>query len=183
MNKLWILTMVAAGCCTAAMAAEGQADPAKVFTGEVKQVEGEFVSLAEAMPGDKYNFAPTGGEFKGVRTFAAQVKHVASVNYIVGAALLGEKPPVDTGGESGPASMTSKEEIVNYIKASFAYCEKAVATITAKNILDQIDSPFGDGKYSRVGAAGIIGWHSFDHYGQMVVYARMNGVVPPASKQ
>jgi uncharacterized damage-inducible protein DinB len=175
-------TVLVSMLATVALYAGGPADPAKVFGGEVKQVESEFVSLAEAMPADKYDFAPATGEFKAVRTFAQQVKHVASVNYIVAAAVLGGKPPVDTGGEAGPVDVKSKDDIVKYLKASFAYCEKAAASLTAKNLLDEIDSPFGDGKSSRLGTATVIGWHSFDHYGQMVVYARMNGVVPPASK-
>ncbi len=97
---------------------------------DVTMIEGEFVPAADAMPEDKYGFAPTNGEFKGVRTFADQVKHVAAVNYLVGAAILGEKPPVDTGGESGPASMTSKADIVAFAKQSFDYAHKAVASIT-----------------------------------------------------
>ena len=74
---------------------------AQVLDHSVAGVEGEFVPAAEAMPEDKYSFAPTNGEFKGVRTFAQQVRHVAAVNYLVGAAILGEKPPVELGGENG----------------------------------------------------------------------------------
>jgi DinB superfamily len=75
-------------------------------------VEKEFVSAADAMPEDKYNFAPTSGEFKGVRTFAQQVKHVAAVNYLIFSDMLGEKPPVEIGGENGPDSITSKTDIM-----------------------------------------------------------------------
>src|ERR1700680_4702745 len=98
-------------------------------------IEHEFVEAAEAMPEDKYSFAPTSGEFKGVRTFAQQVKHVAAVNYIVGAAILEEKPPVEVGGESGPDSMKSKAEIVKYLKESFTYVHKAVGTIDEGNLV------------------------------------------------
>src|ERR1700736_4087428 len=82
-------------------------------------IEHEFVPAADAMPEDKYSFAPTNGEFKGVRTFAQQVKHVAAVNYMVGAAILEEKPPVELGGENGPDSMKTKADIVKFIKDSF----------------------------------------------------------------
>src|SRR6516164_11840869 len=82
-------------------------------------VEQEVISAAEAMPEDKYSFAPTNGEFKGVRTFAEQVKHVAAVNYLVAAAVLQEKPPVELGGENGPDSVKSKAEIVKFLKDSF----------------------------------------------------------------
>jgi uncharacterized damage-inducible protein DinB len=145
-------------------------------------VEQEFVAAADAMPEDKYSFAPTNGEFKGVRTFAQQVKHVAAVNYIFGAAILSEKVPVDVGDESGPASLTTKADILKYLKESFVYVHKAVATINEKNVVETVRSPFGEGSVSRLGLATSVPAHGYDHYGQMVVYLRMNGIVPPASR-
>lgn len=140
----------------------------------------EFTGAADAMPEDKYSFAPTNGEFKGVRTFAQQVKHVAAVNYIFGAAILNEKPPVDVGGESGPDSIKSKAEIMDFLKSSFAYLHKAVASISDKNSLDEV-SLFGM-KMTRLSVGDFSTAHPFDHYGQMVEYLRMNGIIPPASR-
>jgi hypothetical protein len=154
----------------------------QILDGGVKTIEGEFVPAAEAMPEDKYGFAPTSGEFKGVRTFAQQIKHVSAVNYMVAAAILGEKPPVELGSENGPDSIKTKADIVKFAKDSFAYAHKAVATITAENAAGEIKSPFGEGKATRLGMAGVFAWHGFDHYGQMVEYLRMNGIVPPASR-
>jgi uncharacterized damage-inducible protein DinB len=148
----------------------------------VSNTEEEFVPAAEAMPEDKFDFAPTNGEFKGVRTFAQQIKHVAAVNYEVGAAILEQKPPVDLNGEAGPASITSKADIIKFLKDSFAYVHKAVATINDSNLTETVRSPFGEGKVTRLGIATAISWHAYDHYGQMVVYLRMNGIVPPASR-
>jgi uncharacterized damage-inducible protein DinB len=145
-------------------------------------LEREFVPAAEAMPEDKYGFAPTDGEFKGVRTFAQQIKHVAAVNYIFGAAILNEKPPADAVSEEGPASVTSKEDILKYLKDSFAYVHKAVQTINEKNLVEPVKSPFGEGSVTRLGLATSVAAHGFDHYGQMVVYLRMNGIIPPASR-
>jgi uncharacterized damage-inducible protein DinB len=145
-------------------------------------MEKEFIPAVEAMPADKFDFAPTSGEFKGVRNFGAQAKHVAAVNYLLAAALLGEKPPVDTGGENGPDSAKSKDQIVKFVQDSFAYTHKALATLNDKNLIEMIDGPFGD-KSSRLATANITIWHSFDHYGQMVEYLRMNGIIPPASRQ
>jgi len=148
----------------------------------VMNMENEFVPAADAMPEDKYGFAPTNGEFKGVRTFAQQVKHVAAVNYELGAAILEEKSPVDLNDEAGPASITSKADIIKYLKESFEYVHKAIATINEKNLVETVKSPFGEGKVSRLGLATSISWHGYDHYGQMVVYLRMNGIIPPASR-
>jgi uncharacterized damage-inducible protein DinB len=166
-----------------AQAADGRKSVAQALDSGVKSVEGEVVPAAEAMPEDKYAFAPTNGEFKGVRSFAQQVKHIAAVNYIVAAGILGEKPPVETGGESGPEAMKSKADIVKFLKDSFAYAHKATASITDANATEPIPSPFGEGKTTRLESATVFTWHSFDHYGQIVVYLRMNGIIPPASRR
>ncbi len=155
----------------------------QVSTGGISNLENEFVPAADAMPEDKYSFAPTDGEFKGVRTFAQQVKHVAAVNYILAAAILEEKPPTDTGGEKGPDAITSKADIMKFLKDSFAYVHKAAATINDKNAVSNIKDPFGEGTATRLGMATAVAWHGFDHYGQMVVYLRMNGIIPPASRK
>ena len=145
-------------------------------------VEKEFVPAADAMPDDKYNFAPTNGEFKGVRTFAQQVKHIAAVNYMIGASILVEKPPVELGGENGPDAIASKADIIKFLKESFAYLHKAVASVNENNLTDPIKSPFGQGKTTRLGMSTLAVGHCFDHYGQMVEYLRMNGIIPPASR-
>ena len=154
----------------------------QVLDGSAGNMEREFVSAAEAMPEDRYGFAPSSGEFKGVRTFAQQVKHVAAVNYILGASILQEKPPADVAGESGPDSITTKTDILKYLKASFEYAHKAIGTINEKNLLAPIKWPFGDRPSSRLELAGVVTSHGFDHYGQIVIYLRSNGIVPPASR-
>ena len=155
---------------------------AQVLDHSIAGVESEFVPAAEAMPEDKYSFAPTNGEFKGVRTFAQQAKHVAAVNYLVGAAILEEKPPVELEGENGPDSVKTKADMVKFLKDSFTYVHRAIATINDGNLLKPIKSPFGEGMVTRLGMATLIVGHCFDHYGQMVEYLRMNSIVPPASR-
>lgn len=154
----------------------------QVLNRTVSNLEYEFVPAADAMPEDKYGFAPTNGEFKGVRTYAEQIKHVAAVNYELASAILMEKPPVEINGESGPASITSKAEILKYLKDSFVYVHKALDTINEQNLVETVKSPFGEGMVTRLGLATSVSWHGYDHYGQMVVYLRMNGIIPPASR-
>jgi uncharacterized damage-inducible protein DinB len=144
-------------------------------------VEHDVIPTAEAMPEDKYDFAPTTGEFKGVRTFAQQVKHIATANYMFGSVVLAEKPPLDLGGENGPDSIKTKADIMKYLNDSFAYLHKALASLTDENQLQQVDSPFGM-KGPRLAFASFAVAHPLDHYGQMVEYLRMNGIVPPASR-
>jgi hypothetical protein len=173
-----VWTSLAAG---SAKAAENPS-VAQVLNDSVSGPEKELMSTADAMPAEKYAFAPTSGEFKGVRTFGDQLRHIAAVNYILGASIFGEKPPVDVGGESGPATIKTKAEILKFTAESFAYLHKAIATISDKNFLAPIKNPFGDASTTRLGLAVIAAGHIFDHYGQMVEYLRLNGIVPPASR-
>jgi hypothetical protein len=178
----WLLgATIALACCSFA-AAKDAGTIATVLDKNITSVEKDVVPAAEAMPEDKYTFVPTGGEFKDVRSFAGQVKHIAAVNYIAGAAILGEKPPVDTGEESGPASMTSKADIVKFLKDSFAYAHKATLSISDADAVKMGANPFGKDQVPRMSVPSWIPGHCFDHYGQMVVYLRLNGIVPPASR-
>jgi uncharacterized damage-inducible protein DinB len=155
----------------------------QVVDNATKRLERDFTSAAEAMPEEKYGFAPTNGEFKGVRTFAEQIKHVAATNYLVASLILGEKPPVDINDEKGPDSVKSKTEILKYLKDSYAYAHKAVGTITEANAVEPIPSFDGKSKTTRLSLGMLFSWHGYDHYGQMVEYLRMNGIVPPASRK
>ncbi len=181
-----LLLALGTSVCSLAASAQGKSDQKPTFSSVMNHsltgVEGEVTSAAEAMPDDKFTFAPSQGEFKGVRTFADQVKHIATVNYMIGAAILAEKPPVDVAGENGPANITSKADVVKYLKDSFAYLHKAFDTLNESNILGEVAPPWGSKKASRLGLATIGVAHPFDHYGQMVEYLRMNGIVPPASR-
>ena len=181
-----LLLALGSSICAAPADAQAKTDQkptfATVYDRTLSGIEREVVPAAEAMPDDKFNFAPTQGDFKGVRTFAQQIKHIAAVNYLLGSAILSEKVPVDVGGENGPDSMTSKADIVNFLKDSFTYLHKALGSIDENNILGQVQSPFGSNKVSRMGLSLIAIGHPFDHYGQMVEYLRMNNIIPPASR-
>jgi uncharacterized damage-inducible protein DinB len=156
---------------------------------QVSIIEREFVGAAEAMPEDKYNFAPNslniqGSEFNGVRTFAEQVKHVAATNYLLWGPITGDKSPLpaDSKNENGPESLKTKAEIIQYLKDSFALGHKAAKSLTAENAAAMLPSPFGQGQTTKLFLATFTVAHCFDHYGQMVEYLRMNGIIPPASR-
>jgi uncharacterized damage-inducible protein DinB len=150
-------------------------DPPQVYGRMLNTVEKEFVSAAEAMPEDKFDFAPTQGEFKGVRSFGAQVKHVTEANYYF------------FGGSSLPQAelkakqealekLTSKADIIKALKDSLTQAHKFVDGITLENTFVTTENG------TRGGMAMFGMAHMMDHYGQMVVYLRMNGIVPPASR-
>ncbi len=177
------VSLLAALHCGLAFAAEPPS-PARVFETQLTSLEREFVPLVEAMPESLFTFAPSAGAFKGVRTFAMQSKHVAFVTYEISAVLLGEKNP-SAGGpdENGPADVQSREQVVKYVKDAFAYAHKALAKLTSENLMEQTVDPFNPkGKRTRLDSAIILISHPFDHYGQMVEYARLNNVIPPASR-
>src|SRR5215510_15227501 len=150
----------------------------------LKLVAKEIVSAAEAMPADKYGFAPSDGEFKGVRSFGRQVKHLSATNHILAASALGEDPPRDAGDEMGPETVRTKVEILDYLNSSFAHLEKAIDAIGNKNIPVKSSpiSPLKATEATRLALVVESLVHCFDHYGQMVEYLRMNGVVPPGSR-
>ena len=142
------------------------------------------VWAADAMPADKYGFAPTDGEFKGVRTFGQQIKHLAATNHILAAAALGEEPPAGAGDEMGPETVRTKAEILDYLNGSFEHLATAIDAIGDKNatVKSSPISPLKGTETTRLALAVEAMIHAFDHYGQMVEYLRMNGIVPPASR-
>jgi len=162
---------------------QGAPTVASVVDRDITAIEKQVIDAAEAMPEDKFNFSPeslniSGGEYKGVRTFAVQVKHIASSNYFIWAPITGDKVPENIKDGNGPAELKSKADIIKFLKESFALGHKAAATLTAENMLQ---NP-GNSKSTRLRLATFGVAHAYDHYGQMIEYLRMNGIVPPASR-
>lgn len=156
---------------------------ASTVDAQIGAVEKLVVEAAEAMPEDRFNFTPEslnipGSQYKGVRSFAIQVKHIAASNDVLWAALTGDELPDDLKGGNGPESAKTKADILKLLKDSFALGHRAAATLTPQNMLQ----PAGNGKSSRLHRATFAVAHAYDHYGQMVEYLRMNGIVPPASR-
>ena len=149
--------------------------PAMIFDKLLAGNEKELVDLVEAMPADKFNFAPSapGGDFKGVRTFAAEVKHVTQANYYFfhdpAAPMVDNRADIE--------KLTSKDDIVKALKDSFVVAHKYIGEMTDENAFVMTKN----GTRAGQAAGGIA--HMMDHYGQMVVYLRMNGMVPPASRK
>jgi hypothetical protein len=148
----------------------------------ITMTENEVVPAADAMPGEKYSFAPAVGEFKGVRTFAQQVKHLAANNYRMAAYILNQTPTADQESETGPDTVQSKAQIIEYLKGSFAVLHRAMAAIDEGNMLKPMAAAPSLSQRTRLQLAEDVVAHSYDHYGQMVEYLRMNRIVPPASR-
>jgi uncharacterized damage-inducible protein DinB len=154
-----------------------QASPAQVFGKLISGQEEEIVAVAEAMPADKYNFAPTNGEFKTVRTFGQQLTHIAEAQYYFFGGF-GTKPTIDPKSLD---KLTSKDDIVKAVKDSFAFAHQATLTMTPENAFEEIQER--DGTNTRASITAFSIGHTENHYGQMIEYLRMNGIIPPASRK
>lgn len=158
---------------------------AAVVDKEITNLESLLVSAAEAMPEDKFDSSPenlklAGAEFKGVRTFADQIKHVAADNFAIWAPLTGKPEPAGINAPSGPVAMKSRAEIIGFLKDSFVFAHKAAATMTPENNTEVVE--FRGNKGTRLYLIILAFSHANDHYGQIVEYLRMSGIVPPASR-
>jgi uncharacterized damage-inducible protein DinB len=199
MMKRVIAVLALAACCVMGASAQmaqtapkvpagTMIDPGKSMDGLLTIYESQIVGAAKAMPADKFSFAPSAAIFvpsqkvdymspndKGVRTFGQMVAHIAQANYYFFSTLGGAKPDVDM---KAMGDLTSKDDAVKALEGSFAYAHKQLATLTAANAFASVKD---DSTKTSVAAFGIA--HMCDHYGQLVEYLRMNGIVPPASQK
>jgi uncharacterized damage-inducible protein DinB len=153
---------------------------------EISIVEKELIDAAEAMPEGKFDFSPEklnlpGSDYKGVRTFGEQLKHIAASNYLIWSPITGDKTPDNVNEGKGPENMKAKADIIKFLKDSFAFGHKAVATLNDSNLVQPITRN-NKPPTTRLFLATFAPAHAFDHYGQIVEYLRMNGIVPPASR-
>ena len=161
------------------MGKDGSPSALQVFDKQLSFVEREVMGVVETMPANKFNFAPADGAFKTVRTFGVQARHVGFCLNEVAVALLGE-PMLPHPDQEGPNNLTSKDDVVRYLKDAFAHAHRALGTLTNTNLLEEIADPYVEKlRTTRLDAADIFLSHTWDHYGQMVEYLRMNNLVPP----
>ncbi len=178
--RVWLLLLL---FCAPLAAQSRPPEPrslSEVLEDRTRVVEEQVVSAAEAMPEEKYSFLPAQGEFRGVRSFAEQVKHLAAANHQLAAAALGEEPPAGTRNETAPETVRTKAEILAYLKSSFAALHRASAVVRPDNVTATV--PLRSRMLTRPYLINDALAHASDHYGQMVEYLRMNGIVPPASR-
>jgi hypothetical protein len=143
-------------------------------------LEHDVSRLVEAMPADLYDFRPAEGAFSDVRTFGEHVRHIATLLYMTAAIVQQQPTPYGPGqGDNGPDTVRTKSEALEYLRGALAYARQAVAGLDERNQFDELKTYFGS--QTRVAVASGLLYHSYNHYGQLVVYARMNGVVPPSS--
>jgi len=147
--------------------------PAAVLNSILSDAERDFVDAAEAMPANKFEFVPTGGDFKDARSFAGTVKHVIWANYLLAGRIAGSKQPID---QRAIDSLTDRDQILQQLRESFAAAHKAIDSLSADNMLEG-----GDGRAARLGSAAFVTAHTLAHCGELIEYLRLSGIAPPKS--
>ena len=179
------LLFAATAASSRAEASHSASTFALAIDAEIQNVEGQFVAIAEAMPEGKFDYSPEtlnlpGSDFHGVRTFAAQVKHVAADNFSIWAPIAGKPEAPNLHAPNGPPEMKSRAEILKFLKDSFAYSHEAARNLTSENALKVVD--FRGSRVTQLSLVVLALTHVNDHYGQLVEYVRFCGLVPPGSR-
>jgi hypothetical protein len=146
------------------------------------KIENDILTTAEAMPESKFDFTPESlniknSNFQGVRTFAGQIMHLATDNILIWSAINGDSVRSDIQDVNGPKGIVTKKDIIDYLKSSFTVGRRAIATLTTQNAMDLIE--FRGRNLPKLDLAFYALTHANEHYGQMAMYLRMCGIVPP----
>ena len=155
-------------------AAQDNANPFSTFNkGAYARIKGIMLASAEKMPEESYNFKPV----DSVRSYGQLVGHLADAQYLFCSIALGEKNP-SPGIEK---SKTSKADLITALKEAEAYCDKAYDTMTDASGAQMVKL-FGNDA-PKLDVLVVNNMHNMEHYGNMVTYMRIKGIVPPTSEQ
>ncbi|HEY8937517.1 MAG TPA: DinB family protein [Cyclobacteriaceae bacterium] len=147
----------------------------KESSGSMSYVSGQVMQLAQAIPADKYSWTPK----TGVRTVAQVCAHIISANYFF-ASKLGAKIPDGVKMETIETDLKTKDAIATELKRSYELITTAIKDTKNEALATKVEFPF-PGEYTTMTAILIALGHSNEHLGQLIAYARMNGITPPWS--
>jgi uncharacterized damage-inducible protein DinB len=148
----------------------------KETSGSLSYVSGQVMQLAQAIPGDKYAWTPQAG----VRSIAEVCAHIISANYFF-ASKLGAKIPDGVKMETIEKDLKTKEAITSELKRSYETMIGAIKGADDAALAKKVEFPF-PGEFTGMTAILISLGHSNEHLGQLIAYARMNGITPPWSQ-
>jgi uncharacterized damage-inducible protein DinB len=145
------------------------------YDGECGHVSRQLISLAEAIPADKYQWRPA----PGVRSVSEVYMHIAIANFYL-LSVTGPKMPPDIKSDAMEKTVTSKAQVIQFLKRSLDAVKTARAQLKPGDLQRQVQiegkTVTVDGMYLRI----IV--HDNEHMGQLIAYVRINGIVPPWSK-
>ena len=145
-------------------------------SGSISYAAGQVQQLAAAFPADKYAWTPQ----EGIRSVTQVCTHIISANYFF-ASKLGATLPEDINMETLEKSLTTKDAIAKELKRSFEVISGAIKNTPDTELKDKVEFPF-PGEFTKMTASLIVLSHANEHLGQLIAYARSNGVVPPWSQ-
>lgn len=152
------------------------ASPSQAVLEGWNDVGRKLIAMAEDFPEDKYDFKPTAAQ----RSFAEQLLHAAGANYYFTNPVMGQKPPA--GEDPKRDQYKTKADVVAFVKKSFADGAAAIKAKGDKGMSDLIEDPFAHQQFRISDMAYGFIEHGGEHYGQLVVYYRLSGLVPPESR-
>ena len=177
----WAAMSVAIFCAPVAAQEQPAAQDGNAISRAIRGVwdgaKRNLTESADQMPEADYAFKPT----DQVRTFGQILAHVAGANYIFCSAARGEKSPYEE--DHFEKSVTAKADIVKALGASMAYCDAAFAALSDRSAAETVEMPFNMGKQPRASALIRNAVHLQEHYGNLVTYFRIKGMVPPSSRR
>ena len=173
MMRVAAAAMVATALAIAPLAAQSGDPMTKATKAQFDMVKGYITKAAEQVGEDNYAFKPT----PEVRSFGQLIGHVADSNYMICAAAAGEKSPA-SGIEK---SATTKAALQKVLAEAFAYCDKVFAGMTEKKG-EELVTFFGN-QQPKLAVLAFNTSHDFEHYGNIVTYMRLKGMVPPSSQR
>jgi uncharacterized damage-inducible protein DinB len=189
-KMMLVLAVFMMAACTGPIWAQGQARPAttptQAQTGIAADVLAQWnmagkrlLEMAQDFPEAKLDYRPT----PEVRTFAEQILHATAASALFTGLAQGIKPAsFEEVEKPSREKYKTRAQIVDYIQKTFADGAAAIQKYGDKGLLELVDSPFG-GKVTRASMFTFAAGHVYDHYGQCVIYYRLNGLVPPASRK
>jgi uncharacterized damage-inducible protein DinB len=152
------------------------ASPSQAVLESWNDIGRKLIAMAEDFPEDKYDYKPTPAQ----RTFAEQLLHAANANYFFTNITLGQKAPAEEDPKRD--QYKTKAAVAAFVKKAFADGAAAIKAKGDKGMSDIIIDPFGHQQVRISDAAYGFIEHSGEHYGQLVVYYRLSGLVPPESR-
>jgi uncharacterized damage-inducible protein DinB len=147
-------------------------------------VKGDVIAAAEIMPESGYSLKID----PDVRSFGQQVAHIADAIYLFASSCMGEPNPFPgvTPVEAGVLEKTkaTKSDIVNVLKSSFAYCDRAFTSASDTALVETVEFPASRNKIvNKAFLLNLAFFHTAEHYGAMTLYLRSQGIVPPSTRR
>jgi len=174
MRGVFSLLLVAMSAAPVAAQATSTGDIAAEVRADFRTVEDYIVRSAEKMPDADYGFKPSAD----VRSFAQQIAHVADDQYNLCAPAKGEERKA--AYRAIEQSLSTKADLVPALKAAFEYCDSAYAALSTTAGAEMVS---GNWQRTKFGMLNWNVWHTWEHYGNLVVYLRLKGIVPPSSEK